>query len=108
CPTGITTQDPLRQRALVVEDRAQRVANYHRHTLEALAELTAAAGVSHPCRIGKEFLMRRLETGEVSSFAELLPDLEPGVLLRPGAAATLPEPFRAYWDAARPDRWRLS
>ena len=105
CPTGITTQDPLRQRALVVDDRARRVCNYHRHTLQALAELTAAAGVSHPCHIEKHFLMRRMESGGVASFATLMPDFEEGMLLRPGAAASLPEPFRRYWDAARPDRW---
>ena len=48
CPTGVTTQDPLRQRALVVPDKAQRVANFHRNTLHALAELLAAAGLTHP------------------------------------------------------------
>ena len=47
CPTGVTTQDPLRQRALVVPDKAQRVANFHRNTLHALAELLAAAGLTH-------------------------------------------------------------
>jgi glutamate synthase domain-containing protein 2 len=33
CPTGVATQDPLRQRALVVPDKAQRVLNFHRNTL---------------------------------------------------------------------------
>jgi glutamate synthase domain-containing protein 2 len=44
CPTGVTTQDRLRQRALVVPDKAQRVHNFHRSTLVALAEVIAAAG----------------------------------------------------------------
>src|SRR5262249_18775243 len=38
CPTGVATQDRLRQRALVVRDKAVRVANFHRNTLKALAE----------------------------------------------------------------------
>ena len=37
CPTGVATQDPLRQRALVVGDKAERVANFHRNTLRALS-----------------------------------------------------------------------
>ena len=39
CPVGVATQDPLRQRALVVPDKAQRVAQFHRTTLAALAEM---------------------------------------------------------------------
>jgi len=34
CPVGVTTQDKLRQRALVVADKAPRVANFHRNTME--------------------------------------------------------------------------
>ncbi|MFX8090373.1 glutamate synthase-related protein, partial [Acinetobacter baumannii] len=45
CPTGVTTQDPQRQRALVVPDKAQRVANFHQNTLKALKELVEAAGL---------------------------------------------------------------
>jgi glutamate synthase-like protein len=44
CPTGVTTQDPWRQRAPVPEDKATRVYNLHRNTLHALAELIGAAG----------------------------------------------------------------
>ena len=46
CPTGVATQDALRQRALVVPDKAQRVYNFHRNTLKALAEMLAAAGLA--------------------------------------------------------------
>src|SRR3546814_18914494 len=45
CPAGVATQDPIRQRALVVPDKAERVFNYHRNTLLALAEMIAAAGL---------------------------------------------------------------
>ena len=38
CPTGVTTQDPTRARALVVADKTERVRNYHRSMLHALAE----------------------------------------------------------------------
>ena len=48
CPTGVATQDQTRSRALVVEDKTERVRNFHRSMLHALAELTAAAGLDHP------------------------------------------------------------
>ena len=44
CPTGVTTQDPVRQQALVVPTKADRVRNFHRSTLHALQELVQAAG----------------------------------------------------------------
>ena len=48
CPTGVTTQDPLRQRALVVPDKTERVYRFHQNTLEALKELVQAAGTRAP------------------------------------------------------------
>src|SRR6201996_4970875 len=48
CPTGVSTQDKVRQRALVVPDKGQRVHNFHRATVEAVGELVAAAGLDHP------------------------------------------------------------
>lgn len=59
CPTGVATQDPLRQRALVPEDKAVRVFNYHRSTLQNLAELLGAAGVHHPSEVGPQHITRR-------------------------------------------------
>ena len=48
CPTGVTTQDPLRQRALVVPSKAERAHEFHKSTLHALSELLAAAGLTTP------------------------------------------------------------
>ncbi len=109
CPTGITTQDPLRQRALVVADRAVRVQNYHQHTLHALRELTAATGLSHPADIDKHHLMRRTSTGAVVSLAHILPDLPEQALLHAAdsSCADLPEPYRTYWHKAQPTQWSL-
>ncbi len=87
CPTGVATQDPLRQKALVVEDKAARVSNFHDSTLEALAELIAAAGVTHPADITRERIMKRLSASQVQSFDELYPELKPGELLRGGDGA---------------------
>ncbi|MBT5415070.1 MAG: FMN-binding glutamate synthase family protein, partial [Rhodospirillaceae bacterium] len=82
CPTGVTTQDPLRQRALVVEDKAHRVARFHRNTLRALDEIVAAAGFETPMELQPWHLMVRQKSGEVLSADKAFPLLEPGSLLQ--------------------------
>jgi glutamate synthase domain-containing protein 2 len=82
CPTGVSTQDRTRQRALVVPDKAERVYNFQRATVQALAELVAAAGLDHPTEFSPAHFSRRVSAHEVKSFAELYPPLEPGELLK--------------------------
>ena len=77
CPTGVATQDPTRQRALVVPDKLERVANFHASTMHSLAELTAAAGLDHP-RDQPYHFSRRVSGNEVMTFSELYPSLESG------------------------------
>jgi glutamate synthase domain-containing protein 2 len=97
CPTGVTTQDPTRMRALHVPDKAQRVANFHAATLEMLAELLGAAGIPHPSALRPAHFQRRISQFEVASFAELYPELQEGVLVNdPGSTR-----FAASWAAAR-------
>ena len=81
CPTGVATQDPLRQKALDVPTKTQRVANFHRATLHALAELTAAAGLEHPKQFTTAHISRRISASQVATFADLYPALAPGELL---------------------------
>ena len=81
CPTGIATQDPLRQKALDVPTKTQRVANFHKATLHALAELTAAAGLAHPNEFTPAHISRRISASQVATFADLYPALAPGELL---------------------------
>jgi len=97
CPTGITTQDPVRKRALVVGDKAERVANFHTNTLKALAEIVAAAGFDHPGQIQPWHLMIRQNNGEVLPADKAFPLLKPGELVE--GACTI----KAY---ATP--WRLA
>ncbi|MDZ4137186.1 MAG: FMN-binding glutamate synthase family protein, partial [Paracoccaceae bacterium] len=48
CPTGVATQDPGRYRALVVNEKYLRVANFHANTLATLKEAVEASGLHHP------------------------------------------------------------
>jgi len=103
CPTGVTTQDPLRQRALVVPDKAQRVANFHRNTLHALAELLSAAGLTHPSQLRPHHIARRISPSEVRLLSALFPSLEPGDLLTGEFRHTL---YRVGWPMARADSFQ--
>jgi glutamate synthase domain-containing protein 2 len=99
CPTGVTTQDPTRARALVVPHKTDRVYNYHRATLHALAELLAAAGLDHPQQVRPIHFSKRTSTTEVQSFARLYPSLRPGELID----GTSDQRFREAWAMARAD-----
>jgi glutamate synthase domain-containing protein 2 len=104
CPTGVTTQDPTRARALVVPDKLQRVYNYHRSTLETLAELTAAAGLDHPGEFHPMHFCRRVSAREVLTFADLYPALRPRELID----GTDDPRFRDAWKMANPRSFRLA
>jgi glutamate synthase domain-containing protein 2 len=94
CPTGVATQDPLRQRAIHVPGKAERVANYQRNTLHALAELVAAAGLMHPSELKPHHFLRRTDADRVASFAEIYEQLAPGQLLAdPGSSRGFAEPW---------------
>ncbi|MGZ8390505.1 MAG: FMN-binding glutamate synthase family protein [Rhodoplanes sp.] len=93
CPTGVATQDPTLQRALVVPDKVGRVASFHASTRHALMELTAAAGLDHPNEFRPHHFSRRVSASEVMTFGELYPPLAPGELLE-GARDPL---FRHAW-----------
>ncbi len=100
CPTGVATQDPLRQRAIHVPDKAERVANFHRNTLHALSELVAAAGVAHPSELRPHHFLRRTDSDRVLSFADLYEQLRPGQLLEdPGSSPR----FADAWARSGPD-----
>ena len=101
CPVGVATQDPLRQRALVVPDKAQRVANFHRHTVEALAEVLGAAGLEHPHQLNATLIHRRISAIETRSFAELYPVMAAGALLQGDAE----KPMQHLWNSALAERF---
>ncbi|HJR31771.1 MAG TPA: glutamate synthase-related protein, partial [Pseudomonas sp.] len=100
CPTGVATQDTLRQRALVVPDKAQRVYNFHRNTLKALAEMLAAAGLDHPSQLSAKHLVRRMSATEIKLFSQLHVFLKPGELL---TGEVNGEFYSRMWQMARAD-----
>ena len=106
CPTGVTTQDPVRQQALVVPDKATRVFNFHNKTLHALKELVQAAGLEHPNDITPNHIVRRVSEHEVQLLAKLMPNMAPGALLDETAA--LHDVFKLYWARSTAESFALT
>ncbi len=94
CPTGVATQDPRRQRALVVGDKSQRVYNFHRNTLHALGELVGAAGLQHPGDLKPRHIVRRVSGSEIRLLSNLYKFVKPGELLVNPAAHVV---YETYW-----------
>lgn len=108
CPTGVATQDPQRQQALVVPDKIERVARYHRNTLHALQELVQAAGLHHPGEITAAHIVRRVANDQVRLLRNQLCFLEPGELLAAarGEGDWPHNVYRVYWPIARADSFQ--
>jgi glutamate synthase domain-containing protein 2 len=81
CPTGVATQSWWRQRALVVKDKAVRVASFHRNTLKALGQVLGAAGLSHTNQIKAMHFHVRQPDGGSKRGDEAYPNIAPGALL---------------------------
>jgi glutamate synthase domain-containing protein 2 len=96
CPTGVATQDKLRQNAIVVPDKAERVCHFHDSTLAALAELLGAAGLSHPNELRPDHILKRVSQTEVQNFSELYGFLAPNALLDGGGG----DRYRRQWATA--------
>ncbi|HEU0198040.1 MAG TPA: FMN-binding glutamate synthase family protein [Nevskiaceae bacterium] len=100
CPTGIATQDPRRQKAIVVPDKAQRVANYHQRTIAALAGIVAAAGLDHPAELTPAHLCRRTGANTIQTAESYYEFLRPRQLIDGGET-----PLQRYWTLADPARF---
>jgi glutamate synthase domain-containing protein 2 len=92
CPTGVTTQDPTRQMALVVPSKAERVQNFHAHTLEALQELMEASGLRTPHDFTPRHIMRRVSETQTLHLSDLVDTVQVGALLQDNVS-TLPPVF---------------
>ena len=102
CPTGIATQDPARYKALDVDLKGQRVANYHKAMIHNLLELLAAAGVKRLEDLTPAHINRRVGGTVVRNYDEMYPLIPDGCLLQ---AATIPADWRTAWNKAAAHHW---
>ncbi|WP_395054655.1 FMN-binding glutamate synthase family protein, partial [Polaromonas sp.] len=106
CPTGVTTQDPVRQQALVVPDKAERVWRYHQSTLKALKELLEAAGLHHTDDVSAHHIVRRINDTEVRLLSNLVMRVKEGSLLTD--LDSQHQVFKLYWPLASAHSFAVS
>ena len=97
CPVGVTTQDPLRQRALNVENKTTRVARFHANTLKALGEMAGAAGLEDPRDFLPYHFMTRTGDGQMNESSDVYTYLREGFLLDDGDDNPI---YRQRWKRA--------
>jgi hypothetical protein len=68
---GVATQDPHLYQGVNVADKRIRVANYHRNTIAALAELMGACGFPNPAQVKPSALFRRVTRTDIRSYEEI-------------------------------------
>jgi len=81
CPTGVATQNPALGRGLVVADKIQRVANYHRQTVASVADIIAAAGLSRTEDLNRSHIFRRVDINRVMRYEDIYPNVPSGRFL---------------------------
>jgi len=81
CPTGVATQNKSLIKGLVVEEKAQRVANYHEETIHSFMEMIAAAGLKSHEEIQRKHINRRVGMHNIAKYDEIYPSIKKGSLL---------------------------
>jgi glutamate synthase domain-containing protein 2 len=104
CPTGVATQLPWRQKGLVVEDKAERVARFQSETLKALREIVVAMGYESPWELTQHDMYQRIDSAKAGPLDEVYGFLRPGQLLEDPDSTQ----YKRAWDVARADTFRRS
>jgi glutamate synthase domain-containing protein 2 len=81
CPTGVATQDKSLMNGLDPENKAVRIYNYHKATINSFVELLAAAGISKPGELSRRHINRRVTMNQVMTYHDIYPGLRTGELL---------------------------
>lgn len=82
CPTGVATQDPSLMKGLVVEDKKERVKNFHNLTVASAIELIGAAGLKDPSQLSRAYINRRVSPNVIQNYRETYPYIPEGSLLQ--------------------------
>lgn len=95
CPSGVATMNPGRYRVIDVNDRAQRVHNFHKNTLHALTEMLEAAGLTHTHQLNRRHIVRRLSASQIKLADQIYPRVEVNALIE-GKPVKDPR-LASYW-----------
>ena len=75
CPVGVATTDPNLQKALVIEEKKHRVANYITTLRKGLFRVSAAAGLSSPVHFKPKHIMYKDDHGVIYPLEKILDEL---------------------------------
>ena len=81
CPTGVATQVDWRQKGLVVDDKAERVARFQHETLKSLREIVVAMGYDNPWQLTQHDMYQRIDSAKAGPLDEVYRFVQPGQLL---------------------------
>lgn len=81
CPVGVATQDKGLMKGLNVADKTNRVASFHKETINSFVELIAAAGIQKSSNLERKHINRRVSMNSVLKYDEIFPYVKEGSLL---------------------------
>lgn len=99
CPTGVTTQDPERIKAINPQEKAQRVKQLHAATMKSFLDMTGAMGIDDPDKLTPDLILRRVSDETTKTYSEIYHYLAAGELL----TKKIHPAYEADWQAAQSD-----
>lgn len=103
CPVGVATQDPKLSVGLVVEDKKNRVANFHKNTVESMVELLGASGLESKENVTRSHIYRRISFQSMLTYEEIFPTYPTGSFLK-----EIPSRYLQDFKYANADHWGFS
>jgi len=102
CPTGVATQDPARAKAINIDEKSDRVKNFHHNTLESFYELVASIGLDDPAKLTPNMIKRRSPYGMQMSIGSLTKPLKHNSLVD---GKVVEETWLHWWQQATAEQF---
>jgi len=103
CPTGVATQNPELITGLDPNNKAIRVARYHKETVHSTIDLLSATGHESMDGISRYDINRRISQIEVKRFDEIYPIIHPGSFID----GNLPDKLKVEFDLANENSFQF-
>jgi glutamate synthase domain-containing protein 2 len=101
CPAGIATQNPGLYKGIDVPTKSKRVAAFHEETIDSMAHMLGAMGLSKVTELRPWHIMKRLTSSVTKHYGEMYEFISEGALLAPDHE--LPASYKRAVMAARAD-----
>jgi glutamate synthase domain-containing protein 2 len=102
CPVGVATQNKRLIRGLDINNKKNRVENFHNNTIKSFLEIIGAMGLNSACELQPQMVFQRIDANTVKSYDQIYDYIETASLLK---QATVPEQFKACWQYASADKF---